>query len=199
VGLGEEGDASGLAGVSSLLSTLREQILTSVMSHSLSSRSVSASTSNILLHGPSGVGKTSILHTLASSLQASLNTTLYVDCTSLVEQRISQLKSTFQEWKDALDWYAHSNSGAILMLDNLDKVLIGEVENVDPTRARTMAECFVQVFSQNGTGNAIVLGTALSNTSLHKLLVEKHFWNETLSVKPPGKGERSDVSTRLPI
>lgn len=76
------------------------------------------------------------------------------------------------------------------MLDNLDRVVVPEVENVDPTRARTVAELFVASL-QGAKG--IVLGTASSNTSAHKLLVEKHFWNTALPVKSPGKAERAEV------
>ncbi|CAO1627600.1 unnamed protein product [Sympodiomycopsis kandeliae] len=193
-----------IAGVTTLLSSLESHIRTSISSHSLHSSDTS---SNILLYGSSGTGKTSILKVLSSRLSSTRTIIpLYIDCTSLSELRISQLKTTFQEWRDALDWYAqgtgrHSSIATVLLLDNLDRVLIPEVENVDPSRARTIAELFIQYVSpqaasKNG-GLTMVMGTANSSTSLHKLLVEKHFWNETLAIKSPGKAERSEILAHL--
>lgn len=91
------------------------------------------------------------------------------------------------------------------MLDNLDRVVIPEVENVDPTRARTVAELFVQHLQSGAAGDQggnkadapkMIVASATSNSSMHKLLVEKHFWNETVQVKSPGKSERAEVSSR---
>lgn len=192
-------------GTESLLTNVRQSI-----SNAMSPLSHSTQSVNILLHGPSGVGKTRIAQSLAAQLRVALTTTLYVDCSPLSEMRISQLKATFKEWRDALDWYARATStqttasGAVLILDNLDKVLIAEVENMDPTRARTLAECFVQTFATPNDGGAhfsasstAVLATASSSTSLHKLLAEKHVWSESIGIKPPGKQDRADILAYL--
>lgn len=196
-----------LAGVGSLLTKLEQHVRNVLSSFGIV---VGPSAGNLLLHGPSGIGRTRILTTLAAALQHSLTTVLYVDCTPLSEMRISQLKAIFKEWRDALDWYAKVFSGAafaggaVLMLDNLDKVLIAEVENVDPTRARTLAECFVQALlapsSQAGFGpspGTVILATANSSSSLHKLLAEKHAWSESIGIKPPGKSERAEILADL--
>lgn len=188
------------AGIASLLDEVDERLTSSLSP--LASGS-SGESRNMLLHGPSGVGKTMILQTIASRLHARLVTTLFVDCTPLSEMRISQLKTTFKEWRDALDWYSYGGPGAVLMLDNLDKVLIAEVENVDPTRARTIAECFVQMMSASSDASAssvapsVVLATASSSTSLHKLLMEKHVWSDSIAIKPPGKTERGEILAHL--
>ncbi|CAO1630448.1 unnamed protein product [Parajaminaea phylloscopi] len=203
----ERPPVASLAGSDTLLSTLRRQVQGSSLAFSGASKPAS---SNILLHGPSGIGKTRILRTLSAQLRHGLTTTLYVDCTSLSEMRISQLKTTFKEWRNALDWYGQSSTsedfagGAVLMLDNLDRVLIAEVENVDPTRARTLAECFVETLlvgtpdgSSSGSSDTVILATASSSLSLHKLLAEKHAWRESIGIKPPGKAERAEILAAL--
>lgn len=201
-------DLPSLAGVSNLLASIESQVSLALSSAALSGSSALASRStNILLHGSSGIGKSSLLQTISSRLQIDLTTCLYFDCTSLSELRVSQLKGHFREWKNALEWYSHSaiadgrgGGGAVLMLDNLDKVLIAEVENVDPTRARTISECFVQIMMEPvavTAGPTVILATASSSNSSHKVLMEKHFWNETIAIKPPGKSERSEILEHL--
>jgi len=98
--------------------------------------------SGLLVTGPEGSGKTSVVNTVAKLLEEDVNTLTckwhphrqnhthhlpdihYVDVSAIAGQSVSSVKAQFHYWFEKCAWHAPS----ILVLDNLDKLLSAEVE-----------------------------------------------------------------------
>ncbi|KDR75275.1 hypothetical protein GALMADRAFT_226942 [Galerina marginata CBS 339.88] len=158
--------------------------------------------SGLLLTGRSGAGKTSIVQSVAKSLQEDSRTltyTHYVDASKFSEHPISSVKAQLHFWFDTCAWHRPS----VLILDNLDKLLSAEVEHADSFRSRHLTEMFLNIFSSNArtaslnSRGIVLLATADSTASLHSFINGAHVLKEIVHVAPPNKDARRDILSRL--
>ncbi|TFK45586.1 AAA-domain-containing protein [Heliocybe sulcata] len=185
-----------LSGINTLLQRLVNWCITTYVLHVDSK--VVRGVSTLLLTGRSGFGKTEIVKAVAKAVQEDSRTyayTHYVDLARHTSLPIASLKALFKYWYDKAAWHRP----AVLVLDNLDKVLPAEMEHADPTRTRHLTELFLHIFARSArtaapnTHGVLCLATAESQSSLHALLSQMHVFAEVVEIKPPGKDARREI------
>ncbi|SCZ90288.1 BZ3500_MvSof-1268-A1-R1_Chr1-3g01895 [Microbotryum saponariae] len=181
-----------LAGVEDKLQAIRSHVVNSLAARTLNGKRIP--TSGILVTGNSGAGKTVLVQQIGRELEIdprTLTRTLYIDCSKYTEERQSTLKAKMKDWFDEAYWHAP----ALLVLDNLDRMLGAEVEHADSFPALHLAHTFLSLATPALSSRPIVLiATAQSSTSLHPLLTTTHLLGETISLRGPNKAGRKDVS-----
>ncbi|KAJ7874791.1 P-loop containing nucleoside triphosphate hydrolase protein [Mycena olivaceomarginata] len=158
--------------------------------------------SSLLVTGRSGAGKTSIVQAVAKTLQQDSKTftyTLYVDVSRYAAQPVHTIKTLLNYWFRKAAWHRP----AILILDNLEKLVGVEVEHADSFRTRHITELFVSLFSASARAAApnsrgvVLLATAASAAALHPVVNGAHLFEEVVSVKAPNKGARKEILARI--
>ncbi|KEI38078.1 uncharacterized protein L969DRAFT_18862 [Mixia osmundae IAM 14324] len=165
--------------------------------HTFATRQDGSRTAGLLLTGSSGAGKTVIARELARRLERDpsiLASTKYVDCSKMVDERLQVFKDNLNEWIDQAHWHAP----AVIILDNLHRLLPGEVEHIDSFRSLHYASVFLAAFDAALRRRPIVLiATADSSTSLHPLLLTSHLLGEKINLPAPNKIARRDLLRSL--
>ncbi|KAJ7350362.1 P-loop containing nucleoside triphosphate hydrolase protein [Mycena albidolilacea] len=158
--------------------------------------------SSLLVTGRSGAGKTSIVQAVAKTLQQDSKTftyTLYVDVSRYAAQPVHTIKTLLNYWFRKAAWHRP----AILILDNLEKLVGVEVEHADSFRTRHITELFVSLFSASARAAApnsrgvVLLATAASAAALHPVVNGAHLFEEVVNVKAPNKGARKEILARI--
>ncbi|PPQ77199.1 hypothetical protein CVT25_011045 [Psilocybe cyanescens] len=189
-----------LAGIDAILEQCTKYCTRELLMHSL--RTSICGLSGLLITGRAGAGKTSIVRSVAKSIQEDPRTLAYVhyvDASKLSEQPIPSVKAQLNFWFDTCAWHRPS----ILVLDNLDKLLSAEVEHADSFRSRHITEVFLNIFSSNSrtaslnSRGIILLATSDSTASLHSFVNSAHLFKEIVHVTPPNKDARRDILSRL--
>ncbi|KAH9485161.1 Peroxisome biosynthesis protein PAS1 [Psilocybe cubensis] len=189
-----------LAGVDTILDRCLKYCTREMLVHSLSTSVCGIS--GLLVTGRSGAGKTSIVRSVAKSIQEDSRTLAYihyVDASKLSEQPIPSIRAQLNFWYDTCAWHRPS----ILVLDNLDKLLGAEVEHADSFRSRHITEMFLNIFSSTSRTSSldcrgiILLATSDSTASLHPFINSSHIFKEVVHVTPPSKDARRDILSRL--
>ncbi|TRM69216.1 P-loop containing nucleoside triphosphate hydrolase protein [Schizophyllum amplum] len=191
---------SQLAGVDEVINKCVDFVRHNFMLHA-TSPSIYGVT-GLLLTGRPGAGKTSIVRTVARLLECDptlLTYTLHIDASTIAEKPISAIKSQLDYWFDKAMWH----KPAILILDDLDKLLSAELEHADSFRTRHIVELFLSRFSPaarfaplNSRG-MILIATASSSAALHPLLMQSQIFAETVNVMPPNKEARKMILSRI--
>ncbi|GAW05575.1 AAA-domain-containing protein [Lentinula edodes] len=169
-----------LAGVDDILKRCVEFCVRKIAIHS--TKLSVPGVSSLLLTGRAGVGKTSIVKTVAKALQQNPKTytyTHYVDVSPYADKPISVVKLLFRYWLKTAIWHKPS----ILVLDNLHELLGIESEQ---TRSASV----------NYRG-IILLATAPSSAALHPLIGTAHVFEEVVNVTPPNKDARRDILAKI--
>ncbi|KAK9245846.1 P-loop containing nucleoside triphosphate hydrolase protein [Lipomyces tetrasporus] len=146
--------------------------------------------SGILLTGSSGSGKSAILERIRYGLNEDLIYTFRVSCSDFAEERIPVIKDAIQKWFAEASWYSPS----VVIFEDLDKLIPEEVEHMDSTRTRQLAEVFIQ--SAKATldlRSASLLATASYKEGVHSLLVTSHIFDEWVHLKAPDKSIRKEI------
>ncbi|KAG7090976.1 hypothetical protein E1B28_010043 [Marasmius oreades] len=189
-----------LAGVDDILERCTDFCMRTIAIHA-GKRSVRGVPS-LLVTGRTGVGKTSIIKSVAKALQEnpkSLTYTLYVDVAPLAEKPVATVKSLFKYWFDKAFWHKPT----IVVLDNLHELIGTESEHTDSFRTRHITELFLSLFSSSQRTAApncrgiVLLATAPSAAALHPLISTAHIFEEVVNVTPPNKDARRDILSRL--
>ncbi|KAJ3890822.1 P-loop containing nucleoside triphosphate hydrolase protein [Lentinula edodes] len=192
-----------LAGVDDILKRCVEFCVRKIAIHS-TKLSVPGVVSSLLLTGRAGVGKTSIVKTVAKALQQNSKTytyTHYVDVAPYADKPIPVVKLLFRYWLKTAIWHKPS----ILVLDNLHELLGIESEQSDSFRTRHVTELFLSMFSSSARSASvnyrgiILLATAPSSAALHPLIGTAHVFEEVVNVTPPNKDARRDVRSIIII
>ncbi|KAJ3994136.1 P-loop containing nucleoside triphosphate hydrolase protein [Lentinula boryana] len=189
-----------LAGVSDILKRCIDFCIrkTAIHSTKISVRGVSS----LLLTGRAGVGKTSIVKTVARALQENSKTyayTYYVDVAPYANKPVPVIKSLLKYWLEIAIWHKPS----ILVLDNLHELLGAESEQNDSFRTRHITELFLSMFSSSARSASIncrgliLLATAPSPAALHPLINTAHIFEEVVNVTPPNKNARRDILSKI--
>ncbi|KAK7473010.1 Peroxisome biosynthesis protein pex1 [Stygiomarasmius scandens] len=158
--------------------------------------------SSLLVTGRGGVGKTSIVKTVAKSLQCNSKTytyTLYVDVSPYSDKPVSTIKRLFKYWYEKAWWHKPT----ILILDNLHELVGTESEHQDSFRTRHITELFLSMYSSaarsasSNTRGIILFATAPSSAALHPLISTAHLFDEVVNLMPPNKDARKDILTKI--
>ncbi|KAJ7287329.1 P-loop containing nucleoside triphosphate hydrolase protein [Mycena rebaudengoi] len=189
-----------LAGVEDVLNSCSRFCIRQFAMHS--SVNVVHGVSSLLITGRSGAGKTSIVQAVAKALQEDPKTlayTLYVDVSRYAAQPVPAVKALLGYWFKKAVWHWP----AILILDNLDKLVGVELEHADSFRTRHITEIFLSLYSSSARSVApnsrgvILLATASSTATLHPLVNSAHIFAEVINVKSPNKNARKEILARI--
>ncbi|KAJ4483721.1 P-loop containing nucleoside triphosphate hydrolase protein [Lentinula aciculospora] len=189
-----------LAGVSDILKRCIDFCIGKMTIHS--TKNSVRGVSSLLLTGRTGVGKTSIVKTVARTLQHNSKTytyTHYVDVAPYADKPIPIIKSLFKYWLETAIWHKPS----VLVLDNLHDLLGTESEQNDSFRTRQMIELFLSIFSSSARSasvncrGVILLATAPSSAALHPLISTAHVFETVVNVTPPNKDARRDILSKI--
>ncbi|KAJ3813169.1 P-loop containing nucleoside triphosphate hydrolase protein [Lentinula aff. lateritia] len=191
-----------LAGVDDILKRCVEFCVRKIAIHS--TKLSVPGVSSLLLTGRAGVGKTSIVKTVAKALQQNPKTytyTHYVDVAPYADKPVPVVKMLFRYWLEISIWHKPS----ILVLDNIHELLAIESEQTDSFRTRHVTELFLSMFSSSARSASanyrgiILLATAPSSAALHPLIGTAHVFQEVVNVTPPNKDARRDVRSIIII
>ncbi|KAF8170325.1 P-loop containing nucleoside triphosphate hydrolase protein [Mycena galopus ATCC 62051] len=158
--------------------------------------------SALLVTGRTGAGKTSIVQAVAKTLEQDPRTftyTLYVDVARYATQPVHTIKALLQYWFKKASWHRP----AVLILDNLEKLVGVELEHADSFRTRHITELFVSLYSASARSAApnsrgvVLLATASSAAALHPILNGAHVFEDVVSVKAPSKNARKEILARI--
>ncbi|KAJ6593606.1 P-loop containing nucleoside triphosphate hydrolase protein [Mycena capillaripes] len=189
-----------LAGVDDILTHCSQFCVRKFAMHS--SVNVVHGISSLLVTGRSGAGKTSIVQTVAKSLQQNPKTftyTFYVDVSRYAAQPVQTIKALLGYWFKKAAWHRPS----ILILDNLEKLVGVELEHADSFRTRHITEIFISLYSSSARSAApnsrgvVLLATASSTAALHPLINGAHIFEDVVSVKSPNKNARKEILARI--
>ncbi|KAJ7923237.1 P-loop containing nucleoside triphosphate hydrolase protein [Mycena leptocephala] len=162
-----------LAGVEDMLTHCSQFWVRKFAMHS--SVNVVHGISSLLVTGRSGAGKTSIVQAVAKTLQRDPKTftyILYVDVSRYAAQPVQTIKALLGYWFKKAAWHRP----AILILDNLEKLVGVELEHADSFRTRHITEIFISLYSSSARSAApnsrgvVLLATASSTAALHPLI-----------------------------
>ncbi|KAJ7076895.1 P-loop containing nucleoside triphosphate hydrolase protein [Mycena belliarum] len=189
-----------LAGVDDLLTQCFRFCVRKFAMHS--SVNVVLGVSALLVTGRGGAGKTSIVQTVAKKLQEdpkTLTYTLYLDVSRYAAQPVQTIKSLLGYWFKKAVWHRP----AILILDNLDKLIGVELEHADSFRSRHIAEIFLSMYSPSArtfapnSRGVVLLATASSTATLHPLINSAHIFEDIVNVKSPNKNARKEILEQI--
>ncbi|KAK9237845.1 P-loop containing nucleoside triphosphate hydrolase protein [Lipomyces kononenkoae] len=148
--------------------------------------------SGVLLTGSSGSGKSAILERIRCGLHDDLIYSFRVSCSDFAEERIQVIKEAIQKWFAEASWYSPS----VVIFEDVDKLMPSEVEHMDSTRTRQLAEVFIQAAKATTELRSIsLLATASSQEGVHNLLVISHIFDEVVHLKAPDKSVRKQIIT----
>ncbi|EJT96675.1 AAA-domain-containing protein [Dacryopinax primogenitus] len=147
----------------------------------------------VLISGNPGSGRTSIAKEIARRLREDPSVFAYTEFVDMVkhsDDRIPILRGALQEAIDIAAWRRPS----VLVLDNIDKTVMAEVEHVDPTRARTIAELFVSLLGpESRPAGVAVLATCEGAHAVHNLLSESHLFGAVFTIPTPDMKSRQEI------
>ncbi|EPQ54978.1 AAA-domain-containing protein [Gloeophyllum trabeum ATCC 11539] len=185
-----------LSGIDALLKRLVDWCINTYLLHL--DVDVVRGVSTLLLTGRSGFGKTAIAKAVAHAIQSDPRTyayTLYVDAARYAALPVASLKALFKFWYAKAAWHRP----AVLVLDNLDKLLPAELEHADPTRTRHLTELFLHFYGRSSrfaapdTARVLCVATAESQSALHALLSQMHVFADVVEITPPDKDARREI------
>jgi peroxin-1 len=148
----------------------------------------------LLVHGKSGSGKTLVLNLVAEKIASEYGYyTKFVSCETIMNETFSTLsKSHVFKWLQTCSWH----KPAVLILDNLDKLLPAEQEQTDSTKSNQLAEYLIsqlaKIHSQHNS-SLNVLFSANSKEALNKLLFQCHVIENFHYLSPPDKSTRAEI------
>lgn len=148
------------------------------------------SSTNSLLFGSRGSGKTAILKNISKGLLKDCIHSIWLSCSNISEDPISTIKDQLTKVINDASWF----SPAVIFLDDLDKLIPAEVEHSDSNRTRQLAEIFKQlVESISQTRQVSIVASSNALESIHAYLVTSHLFEETFHLKSPDKTVRHEI------
>ncbi|CUA69999.1 Peroxisome biosynthesis protein PAS1 [Rhizoctonia solani] len=183
-----------LAGVDTLLNDCHNFFVRTFMQNETFGTAGGSYLPGLLLHGAPGSGRTSVARAVTKKLESdpSIHACIvYVDLAQMADQHTSVLRDKFKTWRAVAAWRQPS----VLVLDNLDKVV--SAEHADSSRARHLAEHFLDVFAESPAPGVALLATCQSPSALHPLLTTSHVFSHKVQLRAPDKAARRDIISRI--
>lgn len=154
---------------------------------------VSANTGT-LIYGNSGSGKTLYLKQISDTLNQDHGYFVkFVSCETLMNESFQNLsKNHIFKWLQQCSW----NKPSLLVLDNVDKIMNIEMENMDATKSNQTTEFFISQLTKlhnQANSNISLLCSSTSKESLNKLLLGSHLIENYHHVTAPDKSLRFQV------
>jgi peroxin-1 len=157
-------------------------------------------TSNVLLTGGLGSGKTSLVHLLAHQLRSEyLFNITYFPCRTLVtdETRVKTIKDTLHRVFASASWGARVGGRALVILDDIDKLCPVETElQVDANgRSRQVSELLCSIVREwcNRDSGVVMIATAQSKEAVSNIIIGGHVVRDIVALKAPSKDGRRKV------
>lgn len=144
-----------------------------------------------LVYGNAGSGKTLYLKEISHKLSNQHGYFVkYVSCDTLMNETFQNLsKNHMSKWFQQCSW----NQPSLLVLDNIDKILNVEMENMDASKSNQITEYLVSQMSklhQQKNSNVSILCSAVAKESVNKLLLGSHLIESYFHVTAPDKHMR---------
>ncbi|KAK4055252.1 Peroxisome biosynthesis protein pex1 [Microbotryomycetes sp. JL201] len=179
------------AGIDDKIEKVRGHVINSLAARSLGS--ARRQEPGIMVVGNPGSGKTALARHVALELEQdpqAMTRSIYIDCSKFSDERHGTLRGKMKDWFDEACWHAPS----LLILDNIDRMLSAELEHADSFPALHLTHTFLSLATQALVSRPVVLlMTAQSSTSFHRLLATSHIVGETISLRGPTKAARRDA------
>ncbi|CAE6412288.1 unnamed protein product [Rhizoctonia solani] len=185
-----------LAGVDGILTDCHDFFVRTFMQNDAFGTAGGSHLPGLLLHGAPGSGRTSVARAATKKLESDPSIhacVVYVDLAQMADQHTSVLRDKFKTWRAVAAWRQPS----VLVLDNLDKVVSAEVEHADSSRARHIAEHFLDVFVESPAPGVALLATCQGPSALHPLLTTSHVFSHKVQLRAPDKAARRDIISRI--
>lgn len=155
---------------------------------------ITSENTGTLVHGNSGSGKTLLLKLVAQQLnQQHGYFTKYISCDTIMNENFQNLsKNHFFKWIQTCAW----NKPSVLILDNIDKLMSVEMENMDATKSNQLTEFFISNLTKihhQLNSNLSILLSANSKDNINKLLLGSHLIENFHHLNPPDKSLRFEI------
>ncbi|CAK9442162.1 uncharacterized protein LODBEIA_P59050 [Lodderomyces beijingensis] len=150
-----------------------------------------------LVYGNSGSGKSLFLKQISKKLHDEHGVFVKrVSCDALVNESFQNLsKNHIFKWLQQCSW----NQPSLLVLDNVDKILSVEMENMDASKSNQATEYLIsqltKLHNQNNS-NVSLLCSAVSKESVNKLLLGSHLIENYHHISAPDKSLRFKILER---
>lgn len=145
-----------------------------------------------LLYGSRGSGKTAVLDTIEKGLKNDCIYSVRLSCGHKSEDPLQAVKEELNQIFIKASWYAP----AVVILDDLDKLIPAEVEHADSSRTRQLSETFQQLVAFiMDSRPVVVLASCQAQESIHSHLITSHIFEETFHLKSPDKEIRHTILT----
>lgn len=149
----------------------------------------------MLLYGASGSGKTAFAVHIAEKLQNDFDFyTKVVCCENFMNSSVENTVSLFSKWINTAAWHEPS----LLVLDNLDKIIPAELEQLDNSTSRQLAESLKSIIDKvqrQAFSNLCILVTSTSKESLNSTLLQSHILDFNMHLTAPDKSSRAGFLT----
>ncbi|KAI5950180.1 PEX1 [Candida jiufengensis] len=147
-----------------------------------------------LIYGHSGSGKTLYLKKISEKLNQEHGFfTKYISCDTLMNENFQNLsKNHIFKWLQQCSW----NKPSLLILDNVDKIMNIEMENMDATKSNQTTEFFISQLTKlhnQQDSNISILLSATSKESINKLLLGSHLIENFYHINAPDKSLRFKI------
>ena len=161
--------------------------------------------SSVLLTGGTGTGKSDLARFLCQCLSEEyLFNATYLSCRKLVtdDSRLSTINDAITRLFVSASWCARLSGKSIVVLDDLDKICPAETEmhvGDDNGRSKLIAEMLCSTLRRycRPPSEIVLLATAMSKDSLHRLLISGHVIGQIIELKAPSKEARRNILTSL--
>ncbi|KAG5417957.1 PEX1 [Candida metapsilosis] len=153
-----------------------------------------SSNTGTLVYGNSGSGKTLYLKQVSDILNQDHGYFIkFVSCETLMNESFQNLsKNHIFKWLQQCSW----NKPSLLVLDNVDKIMNIEMENMDATKSNQTTEYFISQLSKlhnQPNSNISILCSSTSKESLNKLLLGSHLIENYHHITAPDKPLRFQI------
>lgn len=158
------------------------------------------SRSSVLVTGAHLSGKTNVLSLITQEFSSAPYFYKIIRPPPLVkfsDERIGTIKENLNKWLSEARWGAGTR-GAIVVLDDLDRVCVPEQEGMDTARARQVAETFVAVVRKGlEGGNVFLLASAVGKDSLHSWVVGGKIFRDVVNIANLDREARRKVLEKI--
>ncbi|KAI3406446.2 PEX1 [Candida oxycetoniae] len=147
-----------------------------------------------LVYGSSGSGKSLYLKQIGNRLNEEYGYFVkHISCESLMNENYQNLsKNHVFKWLQQCSW----NQPSLLVLDNIDKIMNVETENMDATKSNQTTEYFISQLTKlhnQKNSNVSILCSAVSKESVNKLILGSHLIENYIHINAPDKALRYKI------